>query len=103
MVSAIFMNFFCSMSLVVRAIVHDIFAEHWCGKDGIDLFGIDVPDLAIQNEVVALGSEVDSGLLSEKDEGEAVAMLWARICEPTMMIVSCSMGKRSVLTFSGSR
>lgn len=61
--------------LGVGAIVDDILAENRGSKDGVNLFGVDIANLAVQDEIVALGADVDGGLLSEEDEGEAVAIL----------------------------
>lgn len=41
----------------------------------VDLLSVDVLELSIQNEVVALGAEADSGLLAQKDESEDIAVL----------------------------
>ncbi len=61
--------------LRVGAIINDILSEHRGGKDGVNLLGVDVTKLAIQDEVVALGSDVDGRLLAKQDEGENIAVL----------------------------
>jgi hypothetical protein len=64
--------------LRVGAVVDDILAEDRRRQDGVDFLGANVADLAVQDEVVALGSDIDGRLLAEKDEGEAVAVLSRR-------------------------
>jgi hypothetical protein len=61
--------------LRVRAVIDNILAEDGGGEDGVDFFGANVADLAVQDELVALGSDVDGRLLAEQDEGEALAVL----------------------------
>jgi hypothetical protein len=61
--------------LRVGAVIDNIFAENGGCQDGVDVFGAHVADLAVQDEVVALGADVNGGLLSEQNEGEAVAVL----------------------------
>jgi hypothetical protein len=41
----------------------------------VDLLGANIADLAVQDEVVALGADIDGRLLSEQNEGEAIAIL----------------------------
>jgi hypothetical protein len=41
----------------------------------INLFRTNVPELPIQDEFIALGAKVYSGLLSEKDKGKDVPIL----------------------------
>ena len=61
--------------LRVGAIVNDILAKDWGGENGVDILGAHVANLAVQDKVVALGSDVDGRLLAEQDEGEALAVL----------------------------
>jgi hypothetical protein len=61
--------------LRIGAVVDNILAENGSRKNGVDIFGAHVADLAVQDEVVALGADVDGGLLAEQNEGEAVAVL----------------------------
>jgi len=42
----------------------------------VDLFSVDILELSVEDEVVALGSQADGGLFAEKDEGEDVAVLF---------------------------
>lgn len=72
--------------LAVGAIVDDISSEDGSGQDAVDFFSIDVLSLAVENELVALGADVDGGLLAKKDKGEHVAKL--SVCRVSMYIVS---------------
>jgi hypothetical protein len=62
--------------LGVGAIVDHILAEHGGGERVVDLLGVDILQLAVENEVVALGSQTDGGLLAQKDKGEDIAVLF---------------------------
>ena len=66
--------------LRVGAVVDNILAKHGGGEDGVNLLGVDVADLAVQDKVVALGADIARGLLAEEDKGEAVAILGRRDC-----------------------
>lgn len=49
-------------------------------KDGssqrrVNLLGAHITQLAVQDELIALGAQVHGGLLAEEDEGENVAVL----------------------------
>lgn len=61
--------------LAVGAIVDDISAEDGSGQDAVDLFSVDVLGLAVQNELVALGADVDGGLLAKENKGKDIAKL----------------------------
>lgn len=61
--------------LGVRAVIYDVPTEDWRRKRGIDFFGTDILELAVQDEVIAFGAQVNRGLFAEKDEGEDVAIL----------------------------
>ena len=61
--------------LGVGAVVDNISAKDRRGQDGVNLLSIDVLELAIENEIVAGRSHCDSGLLSEENKGEYIAML----------------------------
>ena len=82
--------------LRVGAVVDDILAEYGGCKDGVDVLGADVLDLAVQDELVALGSEVYGGLFAEKDEGEAVSVLfwrnWIRLDTARAKKTTCVVG-----------
>lgn len=64
--------------LRVGTVVDNISAKDGRGQRTVDFFGIDVLQLAIEDEVVAFGAQADSGLLAEKDEGEDIAVLRAK-------------------------
>jgi hypothetical protein len=61
--------------LGVGAIVDDILAEDGGGERAVDLLGVDVLDLSVEDEVVALGVEADSHLATEENESEHIAVL----------------------------
>jgi hypothetical protein len=61
--------------LVVGAVVDDVTAEDGRSQDSVDLLGVDVLQLAVQDEVVARGTDRDSGFLSEQYKGEDVPKL----------------------------
>lgn len=63
--------------LGVGAVVDDVLAKDRTGQIVIDLLGIDVLLLSVQDKLVALGADVYGGLLAEEDEGENIAVLWA--------------------------
>lgn len=64
--------------LGVGAIVDDIGAKDGSGQGAVDFFGVDILELSVQDEVVALGTEADSRLLAEQNEGEDIAVLRTR-------------------------
>ena len=43
----------------------------------VDLLGVDVLQLAVENEVVAFGAQADSGLLAQEHESENITVLLA--------------------------
>lgn len=61
--------------LRVGTIIHDILAKHGRGERAVNLLRIHIFKLAIQNEIVSLGSKADRGLLSEEYEGKNIAVL----------------------------
>lgn len=61
--------------LRVGAVIHHVASEYGGGQGGVDLFGIYVLELSVKDEVVARGANGDSGLLSEKNEREDIAIL----------------------------
>lgn len=61
--------------LAIGTVVDNIPSEDRRGQDAIDLFGVDVLGLAIENEFVALGADVDGGLFAEEDKSEDIAKL----------------------------
>lgn len=64
--------------LAIGAIVNDVASEDRSGQGTVDLFSVDVLGLAVQDELVALGADVDGGLLAEEDKGKDVAELHRR-------------------------
>jgi hypothetical protein len=60
---------------VVGAVIDNVTTEDGRGKDSVDLLGVDILELAVQDEVVASGTDRDRGFLAEQDEGEDVAKL----------------------------
>lgn len=62
--------------LGVGAIVHDILSENRSSEWAVDLFGIDVLELSVQDKVIALGAKADGGGLAKQDEGKDVAVLY---------------------------
>ena len=61
--------------LSIGAVVNDILAKDRGGQDGIDFFGADITNLAVQDKLVAVGADADSCPAAEKDEGEDIAVL----------------------------
>jgi hypothetical protein len=61
--------------LRVGAVVDDILAKDRCAERGVDLLGVDVLDLSVEDEIVAGGIEADSHLTTEEDEGKDIAIL----------------------------
>lgn len=64
--------------LGVRAVVNHVPAEHGSSEDGVDLLGVDVLELAVQDKVVARGAEADRRLFAQENECEDVAILQSR-------------------------
>lgn len=73
--------------LRVGAVIDDVTAKNGCGQDGVDLLCVHVAQLAVQDEIVALGTETDSHFLSKEDKGENVAML-QRGCQRKLVLVT---------------
>lgn len=61
--------------LRVGAVVDDILAEDGSGERAVDLLGVDILDLSVEDEVVALGVEADSHLAAKENESEDIAVL----------------------------
>lgn len=64
--------------LRVGAVVDNILAKDGGGERCVDLLRVDVLDLSVQDEVVALGVEHDGHLATEKDKSEDISVL--RLC-----------------------
>ena len=65
----------------VRHVIDNVFTEYRRGEDGIDLFGIDVLELSIENELIAFGAQVDRDLSAKKDESVDIPVLEISISE----------------------
>jgi hypothetical protein len=76
--------------LRVRAVVDDILAEDGRGEHRVDVLGAHIADLAVEDEVVALGPDIDGGLLAEQDEGKAVAVLCKAVQSATSIVLRVS-------------
>lgn len=61
--------------LGVGAVVDDVATEDGGSQDSIDFFGIDILELAVQDKLVARGTNSDSGLFTKEDKGENIAKL----------------------------
>lgn len=61
--------------LRVGAVVDDALTEDRSGEGAVDLLGVDVLELAIEDKVIALGAKADGGGLSEEDKSKDVAVL----------------------------
>ncbi len=61
--------------LRVGAVVDNILAKDRGGERAVDLLGIDILDLAVEDEVVALCVQTDSHLATQEDKGEDIAIL----------------------------
>lgn len=59
----------------VGAVVDDVGTEDWGGDGTVDLFRVDVLELAVENEFVAVDAEVNRRLLSKEDEGKDISVL----------------------------
>lgn len=61
--------------LSIGAIVDDVTTEDGGSERGVDLFGVHITKLAIEDELISLGAKVDGGLLAEENESEDVTIL----------------------------
>lgn len=66
--------------LRVGTVIDDILAEHGGREGRVDLLGIDVLDLSVEDKVVAGSVEADGHLATEEDKGEDWAILLV-VCE----------------------
>jgi hypothetical protein len=62
--------------LRVRTIVDNIVAKNGGGEWRVNLLGANIAQFSVQNEVVTLGTQVDSGLLAQEDKCKDIAILW---------------------------
>lgn len=60
----------------VGAVVDDIGTEDRGGDGTVDLLCVDILELAVENEFVAVDAEVNRRLLSKEDEGEDISVLF---------------------------
>jgi len=61
--------------LRVGAVIDDVFAENRGCERRVDLFGIDILQLAVEDKFIALCADIDSHLPPEHNEGEHIAVL----------------------------
>jgi len=61
--------------LGVGAVVDDISAEHGGRQDSVDLFGVDVLQLAVEDEVVSGGAHGNGRFLAEENKGKDITVL----------------------------
>jgi hypothetical protein len=61
--------------LRVGTVINDILSEDRGGQDSVDFLGVDVFQLAVQDEIVARGSDVYGCFLAEENEGKDIAIL----------------------------
>lgn len=61
--------------LGVGAVVDDVPAKDGGREDSVDLLGVDVLELAVEDEVVTGRANCDGGLFSEENKGENVTVL----------------------------
>lgn len=59
----------------VGAVVDDVGTEDWGGDRTVDLLCVDILELAVENEFVAVNAEVNCRLLFKEDEGEDISVL----------------------------
>lgn len=61
--------------LRVGTVVNHILSKDRGGQDCVDFLGIDVFKLAVQDEIIARGSNIYRCLLAEENEGKDIAIL----------------------------
>ena len=61
--------------LGVGTVVDNILAKDWGGEDGVYVLGADIANLAIEDEIIALGADTDRSLAAEEDKGEDITVL----------------------------
>ena len=60
--------------LSIWAVVHDISPKHRCRERTIHLLCVDISQLPVQDEVIALRSQAHRRLLAQQDEREDIAV-----------------------------
>lgn len=61
--------------LGVRTVVDNIAAEYWYSERTVNLFSVDVLELSVEDEIVAVEAKVAGHLPAEQGEGEYVTVL----------------------------
>jgi hypothetical protein len=61
--------------LRIGAVIDDVFAENRGGERGVDIFSIDILQLAVEDEFIALCADIDSHFPPKHDEGKHIAVL----------------------------
>lgn len=67
--------------LGVGTIINHVATKDRGGERRVDFLSANVAKLAIEDEFIALGAEIDRGLLAKKNEGENVAILRTLLLE----------------------
>ena len=63
--------------LRIWAVIHDISPKHRCRERTIHLLRVDIPQLPVQDEIIALRSQAHRRLLAQQDEREDIAVLFS--------------------------
>jgi len=71
---------------LIRAVIDDALAKHGRRQLAVDLLGVQVGMLAVQDEVVPLWAQKHGRRLSQHDKGEAVSMLFSAISEELVRV-----------------
>ena len=78
--------------LRIGAVIHNILAKYRRGQWAVNLFGIDISEFSIENEVVAFCSKTDSGLFTQQDKGEDISVFLAACKEKLVRVNAVSHG-----------
>ena len=78
--------------LRVWAVIDHIRAKDRRGQRAVDLFGVDVLEFTIQDEVVSLGTQADGSLLSQQNESKDIAVGLATLEEEFVGVDTVSDG-----------
>jgi len=74
--------------LPVWAVVHDVMTKDGGGERSVNLLGVHILELAVQDEIIALCSEKDGGFLAQEDEGEDIPVLEEYTVSPSFLFQS---------------
>jgi hypothetical protein len=74
--------------LGVGAIVDNILAKDGCGQHSVDLLGIDILQLPIEDELIALSAQIHRRLLPQEDKCENITILCTYQSRPFFGIFS---------------